>query len=180
MAEYSTIARPYAQGVFKLAQAGNALVEWSDKLELAAAVARDEKMRAVLGSPKLTKEQLAELFIGVCGDKIKVDEHFRNLIRLLADNRRLMLLPEIAAQYAELRAEAEATVNARLITAQPVDPAVQAKLAEALSKRLNRKVNLATETDPALVGGAVIRAGDLVIDGSVRGRLERLTATLSR
>jgi|HigsolmetaAR201D_1030396.scaffolds.fasta_scaffold00874_9 ATP synthase, F1 delta subunit len=178
MAEYSTIARPYAQGVFKAAQAAGNLAKWSEMLEFAAAVARDPTMNALLGSPRLTKEQLVELFLSVCGDRL--DEQGRNLIRLLAENRRLQLLPQIAAQYAELRAEAEATVNARLITAQPVDPGTQQKVAQALSQRLQRKVTLSTETDASLLGGAIIRAGDLVIDGSVRGRLERLAATLSR
>ena len=147
-------------------------------LQYAAAVARDPTMNALLGSPTLTKERLAELFLSVVGEQF--DELGRNLIRLLAENRRLLLLPEIASQYAKLRADAEASVNARLITAQPIEAGVEAQVAASLSMRLSRKVTLTTETDESLLGGAIIRAGDLVIDGSVRGRLERLAATLSR
>lgn len=178
MAEYSTIARPYAQGVFKLAQSQGKLAGWSDMLDYAAAVAADPSLNALLGSPRLTKEQLADLFIDVCGANL--DAQGGNLIKLLAENRRLALLPAIAERYAQLRADAEATINARLILAQPADEAAQAGLTKALSKRLNRKVSLTTEIDESLLGGAIIRAGDLVIDGSVRGRLERLAATLSR
>lgn len=178
MADYSTIARPYAQGVFKLARERDELAHWSEMLDYAAAVARDPNMNALLGSPRLTKAQMADVFIDVCGEKL--DEQGRNLIRLLADNRRLILLPTIASQYAELRAEAEKTVNARLITAQPVDAKVEAAVAEALSQRLGLQVRLVTEVDESLLGGAVIRAGDMVIDGSVRGRLEKLASALSR
>jgi F-type H+-transporting ATPase subunit delta len=178
MAEYSTIARPYAQGVFQLAKARNGFAKWSDMLEYATAVIRDPTMNALIGSPKMPRDRLAQLVIDICGDRF--DEQGRNLVRLLAENRRLLVLPEIAAQYAALRAEAEATIHARLITAQPVAAEIQPRLEEALGKRLGRKVTLTTETDAHLLGGAIIRAGDLVIDGSVRGRLERLAATLSR
>lgn len=178
MAENSTIARPYAEGVFKLAKDQGSLPKWSEMLEYAAAVARDPTMNALLGSPRIPREKLAELFIDICGQNL--DEHGRNLIKLLAQNRRLAVLPELTRQYNALRAEAEATVYVRLVAAQPVTAEVQEKLAAAIGRKLDRKVQLSTETDASLVGGAIIRAGDLVIDGSVRGRLERMAASLSR
>lgn len=178
MAERNTIARPYAEAVFQLAQKGGDYARWSDALELLAAVTKEKHLAPLLGSPRISRTDLANLLIDIAGPRL--DDAGRNLVRVLADARRLALLPEIRAQYNELRAEAEGTIDARLITAQPVDSAASDKIAAALSKRLNRKVTLTAETDPSLLGGAIIRAGDLVIDGSVRGRLERMSATLSR
>ncbi len=178
MAELGTIARPYAQAVYQLARDTGQLAQWSEQLEFAAAVAKDGFMHGLLVSPRYSPAQLEEIVLAVCGDKLS--DQGRNFIRLLAENRRLHLLPEIYAQFAKLRDDAERTLQARLISAQPVDSAAQEKIAEALGKRLNRKVTLTSEIDESLLGGAVIRAGDLVIDGSVRGRLERLAAGLNR
>ena len=178
MAETSTIARPYAHAVFKLAKSSGDLAKWSDTLDYAAVVAGDDRVAALFNNPRVTEEQVVKLFLDICGSNI--DDKGVSLIRLLAENSRLGLLPEIAAQYSELRATEEDTLQARLITARPVDDAVQKRLAEALGKRTGRKVTLSAETDESLLGGAVIRAGDLVIDGSVRGRLERLAHTLNR
>ena len=179
MAELGTIARPYAQAVYQLAkESEQATEQWTEFLEFAAAVARDPTMHGLLVSPRLSPTQLEELFLKVCADQ--VNEQSRNFVRLLAENRRLHLLPQIAERYADLRAAAEKTLQARLISARPVDPAAQESLAQALSKRLSRKVTLTSEIDAGLLGGAIIRAGDLVIDGSVRGRLQRLTNSLSR
>src|SRR5690554_552217 len=178
MAEYSTIARPYAEGVFELAKDAGNMPRWSEMLEYAAAVARDPSRNALLGSPPVPREQVADLFIEICGDNL--DEQGRNLIRLLAENRRLMLLPQIAEQYNDLRAKEEATLHVKLVAAHAVSDEVRSKLVDAIGRKLNRKVTLSTETDASLIGGAVIRAGDMVIDGSVRGRLTRLAASLSR
>jgi F-type H+-transporting ATPase subunit delta len=178
MAERSTIARPYAEAVFQLAQQSGDFARWSEALELLATVTQEKRLAPLLGSPRISRSDLADLLIDIAGPRL--DDVGRNLVRVLADARRLALLPEIRTQYNELRAEAEGTIDARLITAQPVGAAASDKIAAALSKRLNRKVTLTAETDPSLLGGAIIRAGDLVIDGSVRGRLERMTATLSR
>lgn len=178
MAEISTVARPYAQGVFRLAREHDALAHWSDQLDLAAAFIADQQMTLVLGSPRMTGDQKAELVIEVCGDGL--DEQARNLVRLLIANRRINLMPEIALQYRRLRADAERTVEARLVTAQPVDDAVRDRVADALAKRLERKVTLETAVDESLIGGAIVHAGDMVIDGSVRGRLTRLAGVMSR
>ncbi|NLO81089.1 MAG: F0F1 ATP synthase subunit delta [Xanthomonadaceae bacterium] len=178
MAERSTIARPYAQAIFQLAEASGDFSRWSEALQVLSLAARDPNLRPLLNSPRISRQQLADLLIEVAGERL--DQLGRNFVRVLAEGRRLALLPDIAALYEELRARAEGTIDARLITAQPVDATACEKIAAALSKRLNRKVNLTTETDPSLLGGAVVRAGDLVIDGSVRGRLERMAATLNR
>lgn len=178
MADFNTIARPYAHAVFKLARDQDALAAWSETLGLLAAVAADARVHALLASPRLAPEQQRDLILDICGDRL--DAAGRNLVALLAENRRLVALPDVAAQYEALRATEEGTLQARLISAQPVDEKVRDALASALGKRLSRKVTLNAEVDESLLGGAVIRAGDLVIDGSVRGRLTRLTSSLNR
>lgn len=178
MSELTTLARPYAKAVFEVAREAGDLARWSDQLGFMAAVVHDPTMKAFLDSPKLTREAAAETVIGVCEGRI--DDQGKNFVRLLAENGRLTLLPEIAAIYEVMRAEAEGKVEARVISAQPVSDAQKSAIAQSLAKRLGREVELVCEVDESLIGGAVIRAGDLVIDGSVRGRLERMAANLSR
>ena len=176
MAEKSTIARPYAQAVFELAEEQSALAAWSDMLSAAATVGADETMQQLLASAQVTRQALADLFVDACGDAL--DDHGRSFIRVLADNHRLDLVAEIAEQYTALRAEAEKTVDARVATAFELSESQQEKLAAALSKHLGRDVRLECEIDKTLIGGAVIHAGDLVIDGSALGRLGRLAGQL--
>lgn len=176
MAEKSTIARPYAQAVFDLAREHKALPVWSDQLALAAAVAADERVQRLIGNPSVEREQLAALFLGVCGDKL--DAHGQNFIRLLAENKRFDVLPEIAAVFESMRAEAEGTIEAEVITALPLDDAQQKQLAEKLRTRLGRDIVFSIKTDESLLGGAIIRAGDIVFDGSAAGQLTRLANTL--
>lgn len=177
MAELITVARPYAQAVFQRAQETGRLAEWSAELQFAAAVAAEPRMADLIESNRLTKAQLAERFIGVGAEQLS--DEGRNLVRLLAENRRLSLLPEIAAVYEILRAEAESTVEAHMVSAQPLDDAQRDRIAEALKARLGRNVTLSATVDESLIGGAIIRAGDLVIDGSVRGKLGRLATALN-
>jgi F-type H+-transporting ATPase subunit delta len=176
MTELSTLARPYAQAVFQLARDRDELATWSQRLQLLATIAVDPQTRALLDDPRLARARLEGLFIDVAGETL--DVMGRNLVRVLSENSRLGLLAEIAAQYEILKAEAENTVQAELVAAQPVSEAKQAQLREALKKRLGREVELQCSIDERLIGGAVIRAGDLVIDGSALGRLERLATTL--
>lgn len=178
MSELTTLARPYAKAVFEVAQAAGDMAGWSDRLGFMAAVAHDPAMRAYLDNPRLTRDAAAQGFLSVCEGRI--DDPGTNLVRLLADNGRLMLLPEIAALYEVMRAGAEGKVGAQVVSARPVSEEQQAHIAAALKKRLGREIELVCEIDEGLIGGAVIRAGDLVIDGSMRGRLERLAARLSR
>lgn len=178
MAETQTVARPYAEAIFTLARGQGSLPQWSETLELLALVAADAAMGPVLASPRPAPAELEQLFFDICGEHL--DPTARNLVRLLAENRRLAALPAVRQQFEALRAEEEGTLEAQLISAQPVADDVRDQLATALGTRLNRRVSLQTEVDPALLGGAMIRAGDMVIDGSVRGRLESLSAQLNR
>ncbi len=178
MAERITIARPYARAAFESARTGRQLAEWSRALAAAAAGVADPAVQGLLGSPKLPKEQLAQIFIELAGREL--GGRGANFMRLLAENRRLGLLPEIAQGFEALRAEAERTIEATVVSASPLGDKERAALVQALKKRLDREVTLKCETDPRLIGGAVIRAGDLVIDGSVRSKLERLSLALAR
>lgn len=178
MAEKATIARPYARAAFDYARAGNALPAWSAFLARASAVADDPQVSGLIGSPKVTPAQLAQLVMDVAGATAPANAG--NFGRLLADNRRLNLLPAIAVQYEQMRADAESTADVTVTAAVPLTAEQQAKFTAALTKRLNRTVRLHCAVDPNLVGGALVRAGDFVIDGSLKGRLEKLTNILHR
>ena len=177
MAESLTIARPYAQAAFLFAEQHHTLKDWSEMLALLAAISSDPAMAAVIDNPQLTETQVADLFISIGGER--VNEKCQNFIRLLAENGRLQLLPDIAAAFEVQRREAEHTVQAQLVTAYPASETQKDAIIAALKKRLERDIELECSTDPGLLGGAIIRAGDLVIDGSIRGKLERLGNALT-
>lgn len=178
MAEKTTIARPYAQAVFALAQSHKELPRWSEMLQLAASVAADERVANLVGNPRVDKAQLAKLLLDICGDRLNAAA--QNLVRLLVENDRMDVLTEIAGLYEVYRAEAERTVEAHVISAFPVDEAQKQQIIASLKKRLGREVTLSCETDKKLLGGAIIRAGDLVIDGSATGQLAKLQVALAR
>lgn len=176
MAERTTLARPYARAVFELAGTGKKAREtWSKKLAAVAAVVQHEEIAGLLGNPRLSAEDLADLVAEAAG---KIDKQGKNFVRLLAASRRLALAPEIAQLYEQFRAEAERVIDVELIAAREVDDAQQKKLADALSKRLGQDVRLKVRLDEDLIGGAILRAGDTTIDGSVRGKLARLSSAL--
>lgn len=177
MSELTTFARPYAGAAFSLAKAQKQFDRWSEMLKFMAAVAHDGGMRALLDNPRLSHEQRAEMFITVCEDQL--DDEGRNFVKLLAENARLALLPEIAALYEFMRREAEGRVDAEVVSAHEISKAQTDAIARALKKRLGREVHLTTRTDENLLGGAIIHAGDLVIDGSIRGRLDKLSTVLN-
>ncbi len=177
MAEASTIARPYAQAAFEVAQESKALEAWSQSLGFVAAVVSDPQMKALVGNPNIAPEQLAEVLFAICGKQLNKEQ--TNFIRLLIENDRLALMPEIVERFEVLRAEAEKVVNVELVSAVAVDKAIAQKIATALKERLGRKVNLSTSIDESIIGGAIIRAGDFVIDGSVAGQLERLASEIT-
>jgi F-type H+-transporting ATPase subunit delta len=177
MAEKQTAARPYAEAVFALAHGHNALTTWSEMLALIAAVATDENMQRLTDDPRVDRVRFLELFLGVCGQSLTGEG--ANFVRLLVENRRLNLLPEIVAQFELLKAEAESRLEATVVSAFPLDAAQLKSLEQGLKRKLGRDVHLSARVDSALVGGVVIRAGDLVIDGSVKGRLTELASFLS-
>jgi len=174
MAEQATIARPYARAAFEYAHANNALKQWSDALGIAATITSDAGVTKLLNNPGVSPSQIVELIADIAGNKF--DNALRNFIATLASNRRIGLLPHIAAMFEALRAEIENRAQVSVTSAAPLNEAQQQRLASALKKRLNRDVQLNCSVDPELIGGAVIRCGDLVIDGSVKVRLARLAA----
>ena len=191
MAETTTVvrptaaARPYARAAFEDAQTAQTLPIWSDLLQATAAIATDAALQRLLGpwNPELRSQQKAELMAGLCRDVcggIDLPEVFITFLRLLAENHRLHLLPSIAVLYERLRAEAESVVRAELISAITVTDAQRKRVIKALKAKFKRSVVLDCKIDEALVAGAVIRVGDLVIDGSARGRLDKLAMALSQ
>ncbi|MEQ6340083.1 MAG: F0F1 ATP synthase subunit delta [Gammaproteobacteria bacterium] len=176
MAEKSTVARPYAQAIFDLAHSQGALHEWSDSLQLVAAITADIRVQRLIANPRVRGDRLQSLLLDIGGARLTPG--VQNLIKVLIVNHRLVLLPEIAALYEFYRAEAERTMQAEVVSAFPVSEEQQKNIAAALKKRLGRDVSLTCKVDSDLLGGAIIRAGDLVIDGSVKGQLVKLSGAL--
>jgi F-type H+-transporting ATPase subunit delta len=176
MSQPLTLARPYARAAFELASSAGALGEWAKKLAFAAQAAADPQVRALFGNPRVSPAELASLFLP---ESEPADSPFTAFVKLLADNHRLEALPEIAALFEQQKREAEKILQVRVRTAAPIDANEAAKLKDALKRRFGRDIELEQTVDPAVLGGAVIDAGDVVIDGSVRGRLHQLEAALT-
>lgn len=176
MAELITLARPYAKAAFEHAKEAKQLKEWSKMLYLAALIASDSDVQVLVKNPDVTHEQIATLFINVAGSAF--DESFNNMIHLLVDNRRVMLLPEMAQLFEKYRAEADKTLDVDVISAFEMNNEEKDHLTAALEKRFSREIILHCRVDSSLIAGAIIRAGDKVIDGSARGRLHQLTERL--
>ena len=175
-AERTTVARPYAEALFERAQERKRLDEWSEILTLLSAVASDEQIAVIIANPSIERDRVAKLVISVCGKSL--DAEGKNLVKLLVENDRLDVMPEIAGLYETLKNEAQGAIDAHVIAPYAVKPAEQKQLAEALKKKLGRDVRITSEVDPELIGGAIIRAGNLVIDGSVQGQLRKLATEL--
>jgi F-type H+-transporting ATPase subunit delta len=174
MAEKVTLARPYAKAAFEAAREHKDFERWSQMLAAAATTVADERVVKLLSSPRVQPADLVELIAAAS----QADEHGRNFLSMLAQNRRLGVLPEVAAIYEELRADVENIADVHITSAVQLDEAQRTRLAAALKKRLKRDVRLHCEVDAGLIGGAVVRAGDFVIDGSLRARLERLASQI--
>ena len=175
MAENVTIARPYADAAFELARGAGALGPWSEALDRLARVAADPTMRACFTDPKLTADQLNGLVAGVSGD---LNAEQQNFVRVLVDNERLQVLPEIRDLFVALKNEHEGVKEANIASAFPLDDAALAALKADLEARFKAVVNVSVSIDPDLIGGVRIAVGDEVIDASVRGKLANMAAAL--
>ena len=173
MTDFTTAARPYAKAVFELARDSGKFDDWSNRLAVLGAIVGHPDMQERLEAPSLTQEDAAKMVEMVASDVVN-DNDSRNFIRLLAENDRMKMLGDISSLYEQLRAEAEGEIEANVVSAFDLTDAQRDKMAEALSRRLDRKVRIVSSVDKDLIGGAIIRAGDLVIDGSVKGRLEKM------
>jgi F-type H+-transporting ATPase subunit delta len=176
MAERLTIARPYAEAVFHRAQDNDVLQTWSDMLKLLAQIIADEQIGNLIKDPDLSHERLTGLIVNVCGEGINADG--TNFLKLLLENDRLLLLPEISALFEKLKSDAEGTIEAHVVSAFALSEQQTKAISVALKARLGRDVTVSTEVDASLLGGAVIRAGDLIIDGSVSGYLQDMSSQL--
>jgi len=178
MAEIATIARPYAEASFRAALEAKDLAGWSDGLALAGAIAGEEQMAELLGNPRLTRAQKLELIFGVGGDRLPGP--VRNLVTLLVEGTRAVLLPEIASQFEALKREHESVVRARIVSARPLADAERDDLVASIARKYGRKVEATVEIDASLIGGARLHVGDEVINASVRDALAQMAVALSR
>lgn len=170
------MARPYAAAVWKHAQGQGKQALWSEMLEFMASVVSDDAMSAIVSDPRVHADTLSGLMLQICGDRI--NDTAGAFVRLLVENGRLALMPEVVEVYKGLQAESGGVVHANLTAAYPVDAGLEQAIAAAMHKRLRREVTFTSEIDKSLLGGVIIRVGDMVIDASIRGRLEVLAADL--
>ncbi|MGQ0577539.1 MAG: F0F1 ATP synthase subunit delta [Betaproteobacteria bacterium] len=178
MAELATVARPYAEALFRLAKEGNALAAWAEKLAFIGMVYQDPQMQAAIGNPKVTANDVERLMLAICGERI--DGAARNMIQLLVRNRRLAVLSQIREQFEKLKLEDEGMLDAKISSAYPLDSAQRNQVVILLSSRFKRKINAAVTVDPELIGGIKVEVGDKVWDASVRGRLQAMAVTLTK
>jgi F-type H+-transporting ATPase subunit delta len=178
MAERLTIARPYAKAVFARARDGKRLAQWSEVLRIAAQICSDARVAQLFGNPHVTPSQLADFINGIGGNAF--DAEARNLIELLASRHRLELVPYIAQLYEQMRADYERVLDVTVSSAVELSKEQTERFVAALRKRFARDVRLHTKIDSSLLGGAVVQADDLMIDGSVQGGLAQLATQIAR
>ena len=176
MAEPITIARPYAEAVFKLASENNALAAWADAIANIDGVVADSRVQACISDPKVSAQQLEGLVLGVVGDKLTGDA--RNFVQVLVQNNRLDLMPLIRTHFEALKREKEGVLEAKIISALAMNDAQVKQLVAQLEAKYQRKVTAQVETDASLIGGVKIVVGDKVIDATVRGKLDAMAAAL--
>ena len=177
MSELTTAARPYARAVFEMADESGNLDQWSSSLGLMGLVAGNDDVKSLLSSPKMAKQAGADVFLKLCDGKLEDKEE--SLVRMLAENNRLSLLPEMSVIYEELKDASDGSVEARVVSAKKLSKAEKDAISKALKKRLGRDVKLKVSMDDSLLGGAIIHVGDLVIDGSLKGRLKKMTSMMA-
>ncbi len=178
MAEKTTIARPYAQAIFESAKEKGQMAKVADALKIAAVAISDPKLAFIIGDPNVDDDKIIALLIEMCGDR--AGDEVKNFFKLLGEFNRLNVLSEIADLFESYRAEEESTVEAEVVSAVKLNEAQKTEIINGLKKRLDREVTLQCSIDKSLLGGAIIRAGDLVIDGSITSQLNKLGQTLSR
>ncbi|MDG2253302.1 MAG: F0F1 ATP synthase subunit delta [Methylophilaceae bacterium] len=176
MAEISTIARPYAVAIFNLAKEEKALSKWSDMLSLMSGIVENEDINSFINDSKILDEDREKLILNICGDKI--NSSGKNLIKLLVEYKRLLILSSITLLFEELKDKDEGVIEAEIIMAEQPDKKLVAKLLQSLEKRFNKKIEGKVVIDKSIVGGTKIVVGDTVIDASVRGQLDNLAYTL--
>jgi F-type H+-transporting ATPase subunit delta len=174
--ELTTIARPYAEAVFARAQETGQVDTWSDSLNLLSVIASDQQMVTQIGNPNLPRERIRDMILSICGSSLPGE--LTNLVGLLTENGRLIALPEISVLYEEQRVASQGVRQVLVLSAFPVDAEQEQSLVTILSRKFGAQVELTVEQDPDLIGGVEIRAGDLVIDDSVRGKLKQLAHAL--
>jgi F-type H+-transporting ATPase subunit delta len=175
MSEWTTIARPYAKAAFDHAVENKTIAQWQEMLVFAAEVTNNETVKSLL-TGSVAAEKLAEIFNGVCGEQL--DLQGQNLIKILAENRRLQALPEISVMFNQLKADFDKEIDVDITSAVKLNKKQQTDIGKSLEKRLARKVKLNCSVDPELIAGVLIKAGDTVIDGSLRSKLNRLSDAL--
>ncbi|MCX7087234.1 MAG: F0F1 ATP synthase subunit delta [Methylococcales bacterium] len=176
MSELATLARPYATAVFKRAKETDTLVNWSKSLAFLSAVISDKEISAVLDNPKVVTDQLSALMLDICQGQIEGESE--NFLKLLIQNGRLSLAPLIAVQFEQYKADHDGYVDVEVLTAFAFSQDEQKKFSSTLEKTLNKKVHMTVIVDKSLIGGVLVRAGDRVIDGSIRGQLQHMQKAL--
>ncbi len=176
MAEALTIARPYAEAVFRLAKAGNTLPAWSNILQFASVVAGDERIRVLLSDPEVSTKRLGELLLGICGNKLSNEG--RNFILLLVENKRVEVLPEVSDLFEQLKAQHEGVLEAKVASAFKMTDQQLKDLVVGLESKFKRKIEAKVNVNPSLIGGVKVDIGDEVFDASVRGKLEAMSVAL--
>jgi F-type H+-transporting ATPase subunit delta len=177
MKEQAKLARPYATAVFGMAWQSGTVEEWSELLRVLSLVVSDPLMREVVADPRVPRDTIVSLVLSIPGEG--VSEAGRNLVRILVENQRLGLLPAIAAQFEAERARAQRRETVEVRSAYPLGAEIEGIIARVMRERLGHEVDLAVQVDPSIIGGVVIRAGDHVVDGSVKGRLAQLAGALA-
>jgi F-type H+-transporting ATPase subunit delta len=178
MTDFTTAARPYANAVYDIASQTNTLDSWSDALANLAAVVSDAQMSGLLADPDMGKQQKGELVSQVLGDKL--NEQQQNLVKLMAENGRLSIMPDVRDQFEVARAKAENKVDAEVISAFELSAQQTDELVNTLKNKLGCDVTLTTTVDESLIGGIVIKAGDTIIDASMKSQLDSLALSLGR
>ncbi|MBV1905708.1 MAG: F0F1 ATP synthase subunit delta [Pseudomonadales bacterium] len=178
MADLATLARPYANAAFDVAKSNSQLSAWSQSLGTITLASVEPGMQTIIGSPSIDDKQKAFMLGDVCGDE--VIESVKFFVQILADSKRLGILPNVFLQFEELRAQEEKSLDVEVVSAFEMSPEEEQKLKAALQTRFDRDIRMESHVDVSLMGGAIIRAGDTVIDGSVRGKMQKMAETLQR